>query len=422
MFSLDAFYTIISKNLLEPIVTESYYFKNFGSTEPEDLGSIWTVSGSNCTFDPQYFDHLDDFDLLRRYVIFYDQEPIYNNQFDKIFQHHPNIETESQEELGLLMLDYSCGSHYFKNKFYVVATSEYSKEKDELFKFYGLLDWYYFFHGFAALDWYKNIRYLPPIKTFSKVFISFNNLIDKNRSYRLTLISMLIRANLTKHGHISMSQQDTVKKIKNELYSPNSSLSKESKYLIHKTMLPDPPLLIIDTATTTGTLSANDNLDTLCSGLFHVVTETIFYDEKLHLTEKIFKPIVARRPFLLVGAPGNLAYLKSYGFKSFDCWIDERYDLETDPDQRLAKIVNELDKLCKLSDSDLMHMYKEMQDILEHNFNWFYTGFREQITNELVDNFELLIKKSNAGKDASFKNYLDSSMIKFDAVKKLLLQ
>ena len=46
-------------------------------------------------------------------------------------------------------------------------------------------------------------------------------------------------------------------------------------------------------------------------GLFHIVTETIFYDNKLHFTEKVFKPIVARRPFFLVGAPGNLAYLKS---------------------------------------------------------------------------------------------------------------
>jgi hypothetical protein len=157
-------------------------------------------------------------------------------------------------------------------------------------------------------------------------------------------------------------------------------------------------------------------------GLFHVVTETIFYDEKLHLTEKIFKPIVARRPFFLVGAPGNLAYLKSYGFKTFDHWVDESYDSETEPDQRLVKIVNELDKLCKLSESELMQMYEEMQEILEYNFNWFYTGFREQITNELVDNFDLLIKKYNAGKDTSFKNYINVSNIDFDAVKKLLLQ
>jgi hypothetical protein len=69
-----------------------------------------------------------------------------------------------------------------------------------------------------------------------------------------------------------------------------------------------------------------------------------------------------------------------------------------------------------------MQMYEEMQEILEYNFNWFYTGFREQITNELVDNFDLLIKKYNAGKDTSFKNYINVSNIDFDAVKKLLLQ
>ena len=422
MFSLDAFYNIISKNLLEPILTRSHYFKNFGSTEPEDLVYLWSTKDWDpaAIYDPRYFDHLDEFDLLKRYVMFYDQEPIYNNQFDKMFLR--GIDGSVQDLTYYVMLDYACGSHYFKNKFYVIANSEHSKEKDKLFKFYELLDWYYFFHGFAALDWYKNVRYLPPIKTFSKLFISFNNLINKKRSYRLTLIAMLIKSGLDKYGHISMSQQDTVKKIKNELYSPNSLLSKESKYLIYTTLLPNPPILSIDTNTTTGSLSADDNLDTLCSGLFHIVTETIFYDEKLHLTEKIFKPIVARRPFLLVGAPSNLAYLKSYGFKTFDRWIDESYDLETDPDQRLTKIVNELDKLCKLSESELMNMYEQMQDILEYNFNWFYAGFREQITNELVDNFELLIKKNNAGKDASFKNYLDSSMINFDAVKKLLLQ
>ena len=409
MFSLDAFYNIISKNLLEPINCESHYFKIFGSTEPKDLGSIWTIDMIGLT-------ELD----LTKYVMFYDQEPIYTNQFNKLYQ-IPIKGSRTHDTIYIL------GWHtleimYFKTKFYVIANSEYSQEKDNLLNDYDLLDWYYFFHGFAALDWYKNIRYLPPIKTFSKVFISFNNLINEKRSYRLTLIAMLIKSGLDKYGYISMSQQDTASKIKKELFSPHSLLSKHSKYLIYKTLLPNPPSLIIDVDNTIGTLSANDNLDTLSLGLFHVVTETIFYDEKLHLTEKIFKPIVARRPFLLVGAPGNLAYLKSYGFKTFDRWIDESYDLELDPDQRLAKIVNELDKLCKLSESELMYMYEQMQDILEHNFNWFYTGFKEQITNELVDNFELLIKKSNAGKDASFKNYLDSSMINFDAVKKLLLQ
>lgn len=409
MFSLDSFYNIISKNLLEPILAESHYFKIFGSTESSDLGSIWTI-------DTLGFTEYD----ISKYVIFYDQEPLYSDQFDKLYQIR---EKSSESQQIIYELNYGLfNMMYFKTKFYVIANSEYSQEKNNLLKDYDLLNWYYFFHGFAALDWYKNIQYLPPIKTFSKVFISFNNLINEKRSYRLTLISMLLNSNLDQFGHISLSQQDTVKKIKQELFSPHSLLSKESKYLIFKTLLPNPPRLIIDTDFTAGTLSANDNLETLSLGLFHVVTETIFYDEKLHLTEKIFKPIVARRPFLLVGAPGNLAYLKSYGFKTFDRWIDESYDLESGPDRRLTKIVNELEKLCQLSESDLIQMYNEMQDILEYNFQWFYNGFREQITNELVDNFELLIKQYNASKDSSFGNYIDSSIIDFNAVKKLLLQ
>jgi hypothetical protein len=409
MFSLDSFYKIISKNLLEPINCESHYFKIFGSTEPNDLDSVWTI-------DKLGLDEL----AITKYVIFYDQEPMYSNQFDRLYQ-FPQGDSGTQAFIYILSC-HTLDMAYFKTKFYAIANSEHSKEKDDLLEKHELLDWYYFFHGFAALDWYKNVRYLPPIKTFSKVFISFNNLINEKRSYRLTLISMLLQRDLEQFGYISMTQQDTAQKIKNELYSPHSLLSKESKYLIHKTLLPNPPLLVIDTDTTIGTLSANDNLDTLCLGLFHVVTETIFYDEKLHLTEKIFKPIVARRPFFLVGAPGNLAYLKSYGFKTFDHWIDESYDSETEPDQRLVKIVNELDKLCKLSESELAQLYNQMQDILEYNFNWFYTGFREQITNELVNNFELLVKKYNAGKDTSFKNYINASNMDFDAVKKLLLQ
>jgi hypothetical protein len=388
MFSLDCFYLVVSENLLKPIEFSGRYFETFGSTDPRNLVTI----------------SLHRKDCYQKYAIFYDQEPMYDDQFSEICE----------------FFQFSKFKTF--NFAIIIANSEHSRTKDNLLKEHNLLDWYYFFHGFAALDWYKNIRYLPPIKAFSKVFISFNNLINEKRSYRLTLISMLLNLDLTKHGHISITQQDTVKKIKAELFSPHSLLSKESKSLIYKTLLPNPPKLIIDFGTTVGTLSANDNLETLSLGLFHVVTETIFYDEKLHLTEKIFKPIVARRPFILVGAPGNLAYLKSYGFRTFDRWIDESYDLEQDPDQRLFKIVNEIDKLCKLSEWELVQMYNEMQEILEYNFQWFYNGFREQITNELVDNFESLIKKCNAGKDVSSKNYINSSRVDFDAVKKLLLQ
>jgi hypothetical protein len=204
--------------------------------------------------------------------------------------------------------------------------------------------------------------------------------------------------------------------IKDEVFDPHSELSLESKKLIAETMLPVPPKLFIDTDEVHGALSATDDLATLCKGLFHIVTETIFYDAKLHLTEKIFKPIVARRPFILVGAPGNLAYLRSYGFKTFDQWIDESYDDEIDPDARMTKIVDEIERLCQFDTSELDTMYNEMQEVLEHNFNWFYNGFKQVIVTELVDNFEQCLINHNK----TTNNYVDYSAINFEEVKQRL--
>jgi hypothetical protein len=182
------------------------------------------------------------------------------------------------------------------------------------------------------------------------------------------------------------------------LTDPNSLLSTRAKVKIHKTLSEVTKPLIIDTVDPNGSLSADVFLDDLTKGFWHVVTETIYFQEKLHLTEKSFKPIVAKRPFMLVAAPGNLAYLKSYGFKTFDRWIDESYDLETDPYLRIEKITTELKKLCSMSKQELNQMHLEMQEILEFNFNHFYHDFKKIIVNELVDNFEWVLAQVNNGR------------------------
>lgn len=150
------------------------------------------------------------------------------------------------------------------------------------------------------------------------------------------------------------------------------------------------------------------------------MSETIFYQNKLHLTEKIFKPIVACKPFILVGAPGNLAYLKSYGFKTFDRWIDESYDNIKDPDDRIDKITNELQRLSSLSLTELRVMEKEMRDVLEHNFYHFYGDFKSRIVNELVDNFEMCLRQVNNGQWGD--KVLPINNVDFQKVKQLLLK
>lgn len=399
MFSLESFYRIISKNLLEPLDIENYHFEPFGSTSSSDIKK-----------------HFESVYAGNNYTLFYDQEPIYSDCFTKLsFFSIPMIDERP--------LSYTFNAYgrmtYWQQKFHVLGNSEVSVEKNKLLKAYNLYDWYYFFHGFAALDWFKNVEYLPPIRSYSKLFISFNNLINGKRCYRLEFLANLIDKDLLPAGFVSITQDKTLEKIKKELINPFSPMASETKKLIYKTVIPNISQLIID-KNPRGIYSADDNLEVFCKALFHIVTETVFYDDKLHLTEKIFKPIIARRPFLLLAAPHNLKYLRSYGFRTFEPWIDESYDSELDHEKRIYKVVAELKKLANLSTFELNKMYLEMQQVLDYNYKWFYNGFKKQIVNELIDNFELATKKYNLNKSMFADDYLDTSVIDFETVKRRL--
>jgi hypothetical protein len=282
-----------------------------------------------------------------------------------------------------------------------------------------ILDWYFFFHGFAALDWFRDFEYVQNVCDYpiSKVFICLNHIINNNRSYRLTLLSLLKEQNLLNSGIVSAPLLDQAL-IKNEVFSEATRLSKDSKIHIMKNLYNDAKPIIINE---TNYKSASAEIpDFFYQAFWNIVTETNFYDEKLHLTEKIFKPIVIKRPFILVSSPGNLEYLKSYGFKTFDKWIDESYDLEPDHDVRLKKIVGEIKKLCQLSPYELDKMHQEMNDILEYNHNHFFNNFKKIIVDELVDNFESCTKIYNLSLSERFR--LPTELINFNKVKQILLR
>ena len=119
---------------------------------------------------------------------------------------------------------------------------------------------------------------------------------------------------------------------------------------------------------------------------WHVVTETVFDQPKLHLTEKIFKPIVSKQPFMLLAAPGNLEYLRSYGFRTFDGIIDESYDAMPEGQDRINAVVSQLERYCALTDKEKTRVQQECEPMVEHNFQHFYGQFREIIADELLHN------------------------------------
>jgi hypothetical protein len=303
--------------------------------------------------------------------LFYDQEPVFEDTVD-------NLSTVF-------------AAHGFRHDIDVLANSEHSDEKDWVLEKYKINDWYYFYHGFAALDWYRDYKYFPKSKfKFDKVFMSLNHLMTTDRSYRLTLVANHIENGLLNHGIVSLPLKDKNRTIKEELFAQDSKMSADAKKLVYKNVLSLKSPIIADTEYPDGTMSAATDFDFQRKAFWHVVAETVFYYKKLHLTEKIFKPIIARRPFLLVAAPGNLAYLKSYGFKTFSKWVDETYDNEQDDDKRIKMVVAQLKKLCALNKDELYEMYFEMEDILDYNFEHFYGKFKEIIVDEMLENHKKL--------------------------------
>jgi hypothetical protein len=153
--------------------------------------------------------------------------------------------------------------------------------------------------------------------------------------------------------------------------------------------------LTIDNPNIHGSLSASIDLDNCRKSFVQIVTETVYYQDKLHLTEKVFKPIVAGQPFLLLAAPNNLKYLKSYGFKTFGDYWDENYDSMPDPADRMNAVVNITEQLCNKPITELEEMRRDMQDILLHNYNHFYYDLKPIVITEFINNLETVLKEAD---------------------------
>jgi hypothetical protein len=113
----------------------------------------------------------------------------------------------------------------------------------------------------------------------------------------------------------------------------------------------------------------------------NVLTETLFENETIFLSEKIFKPIMGCQPFIVFGNPNTLQELQNIGFKTFNEFWDESYDSELDFSKRLSKIITILKDLVKKSDEELLEITKKMLPILQHNYEHIRFAARDEIWN-----------------------------------------
>ena len=85
------------------------------------------------------------------------------------------------------------------------------------------------------------------------------------------------------------------------------------------------------------------------------------------MSDKIFIPIINLLSFIVMSSNGFLSKLREFGFKTFSPFINEHYDNIVDHKLRLENIFEELLRINKMSDDELLNWWKEILPILEHN-------------------------------------------------------
>jgi len=109
---------------------------------------------------------------------------------------------------------------------------------------------------------------------------------------------------------------------------------------------------------------------TYCS----IILETLFDCDGsggTFLTEKTFKCLKHGHPFIIVGAAGSLAALRSLGYRTFDHVIDNSYDLIRDNTLRYLAVRSTIAQIAALSQAKLDEWLAACRADLEHNSRLF---------------------------------------------------
>ena len=256
-------------------------------------------------------------------------------------------------------------------------------------------------HAVIARDWYRfaehDLRLQQQAQPKNTFLIHCRDW-SHRREYRLKFLEMLIKNNLHEHSQTSVMHVN----------------SEGVHYSQHKFANPvfelvDPALIdSINANVFLGTASAYYDYEDYLYSQISVVLETVFDDSRIHLTEKILRPIACGHPFILAAGPGSLQYLRHYGFKTFAPWIDESYDLETDSMKRLEKIIQSMTAIQNLSGSALEEFAQGIQQIAQYNKKHFFSDeFFDQVKNELQTNLISACQQVNRSRGRQYLRFLN---------------
>jgi hypothetical protein len=236
---------------------------------------------------------------------------------------------------------------------------------------------YYWNHAVLALDWFRYAQHIEQHKQVSKTFLIYNRAWAGTREYRLRFAELLVQLDLQDNCMTSINAVE-----------PETGIHYKSHKFKNSTWRPNTVLENFFTNNTAQShYSADFVIEDYESTDIEVVLETLFDDTRLHLTEKILRPIACGHPFVLAGTHGSLEYLRSYGFQTFgDVW-NEEYDLIENPQQRLRHIVDLMRQIANWTPQICKDKLAQAQAVADHNRQHFFSkNFFNLVYNELHTN------------------------------------
>ena len=337
-----------------------------GSTKPDSLFNL----GSN--------------DIVENdYVWMHDQEPCWIDEYALLFD---EVKIRNRD-IGWHYINETEWVQNFKNPNGHIVVSEKGEYVERLCEKYGWKSHYYFYHGWACMDWFRGYdkSFLIPRaedRTPAKTFMSPNRIVGGKRDHRVLFLYNVFTQQL-EHNHISaprICQYENVdiSQVANKYCNIYPDISQVFEQATLPRLFDGEDSQQMTSCWLTNFTEAQDSL-------VYVPTETVYFGRRTHITEKTFKAIALEMPFVLVAAAGSLEYMRSYGFKTFDGIFDESYDLENDDILRIEKVTRLLKELDILSPKERQAIHRACLPIVEHNYRHFYQGgFTDVLWTELT--------------------------------------
>lgn len=269
---------------------------------------------------------------------------------------------------------------------YYVTRRKNSKELEhyEQNNFIGV---YYWSHALIARDWFRYAEHdsqlAPDIKSITSDFLIYNRAWTGTREYRLKFSEILVDYQLVEHCNVKFNPVDGYHYSEHNFENPALAVN---RYDLESN------ILLNDFCSSASADYTSEDYQT--SGI-EVVLETLFDDQRHHLTEKALRPIACGRPFILAATPGSLEYIRSYGFKTFHGIINEDYDSVIDPLLRLRAIAKEMSRISKLSELEKQSLWNKLYEIALYNKKHFFSSeLHNQVVSEYKTNLAAGIEKS----------------------------